>query len=175
MSELTSEDFQREMYARSLDTIRVHNPTDKDVILNYDRMGTKKQRVEIPHARRDIGKGKGNQDLPRYLAEIFTKQIVEQLITAKSEKEWNKIKQNYRIDERPQYEERYAIRTNNPGEWKEIMPKVWLGVVSKYGGEALPDPAEKPEPKTRDIMTDMAKELDLENKEFHEEEVSQNL
>jgi len=175
MSDMTSEEFHREMYARSLDTIRVHNPTHKNVVLNYDRMGAKRQRVEIPNANRDIGKGKGNQDLPRYLAELFTKQVVEQMISEKSDREWNKVKQNYRIDERSQYEERYAIRTNNPAEWKLLMPKIWLGVTVRYGGESLPDPTEKPEPKTRDIMTDMAKELDLADKEFHEEETSKDI
>lgn len=175
MSELTSEEYHREMYARSLDTIRVHNPTKEDIILNYDRMGPKRTKFEVPHARRDVGKGKGNQDLPRYLAEIFTKQVIEQLITEKSEKEWDKVKDKYRIEERSQYEERYAIRTNNPEEWKKYIKNVWLGVVDKYGGEALPDPVDNLQPKSRDIMTDLTNELDLENMEYHEEEDSKDI
>lgn len=170
MAEMTNEQYHREMRARSLDTVRVHNPTDEDIILWDDKYGNSRQKILIPSGKKDNGLGRGNKDLPRYLAERFTEMMIVKKITERSEKEWNAVKSKYRLEERSKFEEQYALRTNNPELWKEYLPQIWLGVTERYGGDSLPEPEEKTVPSSRNLMSDMTAEFGLEDMEYEEED-----
>lgn len=162
----SAEQYHREAYARSLDMICVANPTDEDFIFWDDKHGPKAQRVMVPAKSSDIGKGKGKQYLPRYLAERYAKKIVVHLITEKSRKEWDKIKDQYRIDEQHKYEQNLALRTNDKREWERLMPLVWLGVVERYGGMHIPEPEDQQGIGDKDVMSYMSKSMNLAELEY---------
>ena len=164
-----SESIKREMYARSFDTIRVHNPTNTDFVEWYDKYGDSRQKYTVPHRAKNIGLGAGNNDLPRYLAERYAEKMIIHLINKKSHEEWEEVKKNYRVDERSGYEEKYALRTNNRELWKEYFPKLWLGVIEKYGGEELPDPQEPQKKPVGGLLAKVGQELDLVDKDYVEE------
>lgn len=162
-----SENYRREKTARSLDTICVHNPTSEDVIIWSDRYGPTRTKTMIPKAQKDIGYGKGNAHIPRYIAKRYAKEMIEGLITKIADKDWEEKKKNYRtLDETLQHADRVAIRTNDKNLWTELSPKVWIGVVEKFGGEALPDPADPAPVNTGDPFADALKELGLEDKQY---------
>ncbi len=157
----------REKTARSLDTICVHNPTSEDVIIWSDRYGVAPSKTLVPKAQKDIGFGKGNAHLPRYIAERYSKEMIEKLITKISDDKWNKDKEQYRTrDERIQHAEVEAIRTNDANLWKELSPKIWIGIVEKFGGTALPDPPEAAPVYSGDSLQDALNELGLADKEY---------
>lgn len=120
-----------ERYKRSRDVCRVHNPTNSDYILYNDKKFSNEQWV-IPANTKDLGKGKGNADVPRFVADRYITKMGKKLIYQKSEREWEKIKKNYRREEWGTYEERLAIKTNDQSQWDEITPKLFIGVVERY-------------------------------------------
>lgn len=120
-----------ELYKESLDTIRVHNPSDEDFTVYWDRMQSNEQYV-IPNKNRDIGMGKGNADVPRYVANSYIDRMGSKMIQAISKEDWDKQKQNYRREEQGVYEERLAIRINDPKQWDKVLPQLWVGVVKRY-------------------------------------------
>jgi len=123
----------------------------------------------VPKAQKDIGKGKGNNDMPRYLAERFTKTMIEQIITKKADIEWNEKKKEYRtLDETIQHAESVPTRTNNPNLWEELFPKIWLGVIEKYGGESIPEPVDPMIPDSGNPMEDAMNKLSLADKPYEE-------
>jgi hypothetical protein len=71
------EAFKRELYRRSMDRIRVYNPTDKDFVLLW---GTEKYKYIIPSKNKDMGWGKGMRVFERYLAEKYARDMKNQLI-----------------------------------------------------------------------------------------------
>lgn len=158
-----SEQYQRKQYQRSLDTIRVHNLRATDFVFWFDRYGPQAKQYVIPNRQKDIGFGKGNQHLPRYAAELYTRKIIQKTIIEKSEREWDKEKKNYRKDEWHKEEGKQAIRFNNKHEWKELFPKIWLGVVERYTNPNVLTQSEvKRNVKTGDIFKDIQKEFDTE-------------
>lgn len=134
-----------ELYKRTMDTFRVHNPTDEDCIVWNDRLVTGERWV-IPSSKRDVGVGKGNLDVPRYIMMRYLETMGTKMIQEKSKKEWDKLKVKYRREEWGQYEERLAIRTNDPKEWDLITPKLVLRMVSRYQEEMF-DAVEPEKPK----------------------------
>lgn len=154
-----------EMYKKSLDSIMVHNITDNDFVLVYDRAMTNTKHL-IPHKGKDVGHGRGNMVLPRYLAEKFVDKMIKSIIIERSEREWEKVKDKYRMEERSSFEERYALRTNNKELWAELFPQMWLGVVQKYGGDDIQELEETNKVQSRNLIQDMQSELGLGDKEY---------
>lgn len=157
----------RELRARSLDVIKVHNPTQDDYIMWNDKYGPSAEKVLIPNVKKDIGFGNGNNHLPRFLAKRYCRAMVEKIITKIADDAWEKKKKEYRtLDETIQHADKVGIRTNDRKLWEEWTPKIWLGTVEKFGGEALPDP---PDPIIRDSgdpMSDTFKGMGLDEKEY---------
>lgn len=161
--------YEREHKMRSLDLIRVHNPTVDDFVFWDDKFGSSSQRLIVPKAQRDIGKGRGNNDLPRYLAERYTKNMIEQIITKIADEQWNEKKKEYRtLDETIQHADKVVVRTNDQKLWEEWFPKIWLGVVQKYGGEEIPEPEDPTLPVTGDRMKDTMDMLSLADKPYEQ-------
>lgn len=120
-----------EMYRRSQDTCRVHNPTDEDFTIYNDRMVSNEQ-YTIPNKNRDIGRGPGNIDVPRYIAMSYVEKMGIRIISEISKKDWDEKKKQYRQDEWGEKEERLAIRLNDTRQWEKITPILFKGVVSRY-------------------------------------------
>ena len=136
-----SKEFAREARLRSLDTIAVKNNTSEDFIFWHDKLGPERRRLLVPKAQKDIGFGKGINHLPRFLAERYTTDMIVGIINKISEDDWNKKKTQYRTrDEMLQHMPIEQIRTNDQKLWAENFPKIWLGVVTKYGGDEIPEP-----------------------------------
>lgn len=162
-----SKAYAREKRMFSLDTILVHNPTSEDYVFWYDKYGEAPEKSIVPKAQKDIGFGKGNAQLPRYKAKMYARAMIEGIITAKADKEWKEKKKQYRTrDEVIQHAEIESIRTNDRTLWQELSPKVWLGVVKKFGGDAIPDPIEVAKPVTGDVFQDALESLGLEDKHY---------
>lgn len=163
-----------EIYKKTQDIVRVHNPTQEDFIVYNDRMVTNEQWL-IPNKDRDMGKGKGNVDVPRYIALRYLNQMGTKLIGEKSKREWDKIKGQYRADERGQMEGRLAIRLNDKKEWEKITPKLWLGVVKKFQ-EGNISVMQEVEPKKQTFSRGEAalEELDIIDRELETGDVEQS-
>lgn len=162
-----SKNYERERSIDSLHTVLVHNPTSQDYVFWYDRYGSKPEKSIVPKAQKDIGFGKGNAELPKYKAKLYAKAMIESIITAKADKDWKEKKKQYRTrDETIQHADLEAIRTNDRNLWEELSPKIWLGVVRRFGGEALPDPVETTTPISGDPFDDALKTLGIEDKKY---------
>ena len=162
-----SSDYAREKAIDSLHTVLVHNPTSEDYIFWYDKYGDKPEKSIVPKAQKDIGFGKGNAQLPKYKAVMYAKAMIEGLITKIADKDWEEKKKQYRTrDETILHADKEAIRTNDARLWKELSPKIWLGIVKRYGGGDIPDPIEQNYTDSGDPFNDALKDLGIEDKEY---------
>lgn len=150
-----------EMYKRSLDTWRVHNPTEEDFVVYNDRKVTN-ERYIIPNKNKDVGKGHGNLDVPSYIMERYVQHMGTKLISDISKKDWDEKKMQYRFDERGDKEEKMAIRTDDPKQWEKIMPILVKGIVKRYQGDNIADDIpDEPEKKYNSIAEQMIDKLNL--------------
>jgi len=173
MSDLTRDDA-RERRMRSLDIIKVHNTTGKDIIIWHDKLGPERRKVVIPGNNKDIGKGKGNADLPRYLAQRFTKKLIEQIITKKSDEAWAERKKELRMlpkAEMLSIAETEPIRTNDVKSWDELLPKIWLGVVEKYDEDISDEFEDESVSMTGNSLSDAMENAGLADKPYEEEKI----
>ena len=162
-----SKAYIREITARSLDIIAVQNPTKEDYIMWYDRYGPSARKYIVPKKQKDIGHGKGVNHLPRFMAKRYARAMIIKLITEIADKQWVEDSKQYRTrDEKLQHAELVAIRTNDATLWKELTPKVWLGLVEKYDGDKIPDPPEPMIPDSGDAMEDAMRDLGLADKRY---------
>lgn len=119
-----------DLYNRSQDICLIHNPDDTDYQFFYNRQFNPNPYI-VPNKNKDIGFGKGNLEIRRYLANVYVEKKGEQMINAISKADWDKKKESYRLEERGTMEERLALRTNNKELWKKIVPQLFLGVVRR--------------------------------------------
>lgn len=119
-----------DLYNKSQDICLVQNPDVEDFTFFYNRRFNPNPYV-IPGKNKDIGFGPGRLEIRRYLAMIYVEKKGELMIKAISKADWDKKKENYRLEERGQMEERLALRTNNQELWKAITPKLFIGVVRR--------------------------------------------
>jgi len=162
---------KRERRMRSLDIIKVHNPTSEDFVFWDDKYGPARQRVIVPKIQKDLGKGKGNNDVPRYLAQRYVKKMIEQMINKMAQKQWDKRKPEIRMlpkAEQLHIQETELVRTNDKKTWGELFPKLWLGVVQKYGGESIADPGDDIPVMTGNSMSDILENSGLADKPYEE-------
>lgn len=130
------EAFHRELYRRSLDSIRVYNPTDKDFIVVWDKF-----KHIVPNKNKDMGYGNGQKVLPRYIAQKYAKDIKNQIINNMADEELNALKKKYEEQgvENPLLKANLSVegkreyRTDNQELISKIYKQVWLGVEEEYG------------------------------------------
>lgn len=128
-----------ELYNRSMDTVRVHNPSDTDFIVHNDKRVSNEKYV-IPAQTKDIGYGKGNNDVPRFIAKRYLDTMGIEMINVKIKEDWLKKKGKFRLEEQGMMEERLALRSSDPKLWDEITPKLWVKVVKRYQEETYDEP-----------------------------------
>lgn len=135
-----------EMYARTQDIIRVHNPTDEDFIVYNDRK-VSNERYVIPNSSKNIGYGEGNNDVPRYIALRFVDKLGMEIINKKIQEDWSKKKGKFRLEEQGQMEERLALKSSDPKLWDDVTKELWIGVVKRYQSDMLDVPEQREERK----------------------------
>lgn len=126
-----SEEVKREMYRKSLDTIKVYNPTDQDYIVDWDGFA---HRI----------KAKSQQSFPRYIAEKYVREMKDKLITEMQDKAVKEAKEKFQARGTSASEITYlaneatmtSFRTSDPELIKKIYAEIWLGVEEKYGVDA---------------------------------------
>lgn len=123
-----------ELWKRSEDIWQVYNPTETDFIVYFDRRRSNQKWV-VPNKNKDIGHGKGRQNMPQYAMVLYRDKMGIDLINKKSKEEWDVRKLEFRLEDRAKMEESYALRTNNPDEWDKIIPVIIKGVVQRFGGD----------------------------------------
>lgn len=134
-----------ELWKRSEDIWQVYNPTDTDFIVYFDRRRSNQKWV-VPAKNKDVGHGKGRQNMPQYAMVLYRDKMGIELINAKSKEEWDKKKMEFRLEDRSKMEEAHALRTNNPEEWEKIIPVIVKGVVSRFGGDDVEELLEEAPP-----------------------------
>jgi hypothetical protein len=132
----------KELYARTQDIIRVHNPTDKDFIVYNDRRFAN-ERYVIPNKDKDIGYGRGNNDVLRFIALRFVDKLGMEMIDKMIKDDWEKKKLKFRIEERGIMEERLALRSSDPKLWEQVTKQLWIGVVKRYQSDMIEEPEAK--------------------------------
>ena len=157
-----------EIYSRTQDIIRVHNPTDKDFIVYNDRRFAN-ERYVIPNKDKDIGYGKGNNDVLRFIALRFVDKLGMEMISKKIADDWEKKKLKFRIEERGMMEERLALRSSDPKMWEDVTKKLWIGVVKRYQSDTIEEPEER---KPRKDYSSAAEET-LDRLEMQDVEIEQ--
>ncbi len=145
MKQKNSKDLKKhaELQRKSLDIIRVHNVTRDDRVIKWN-MAINGQTWVVPSYKKDVGYGKGNQDVPRFIAEKFLKELIIHIINEKRKKWWEEAKENFKVGEYVHsFEAKHAIRwNNNKGKqvWEKYADKIWLGLVKEYGKDSYNEP-----------------------------------
>lgn len=132
----------KELYDRTMDVVRVHNPTDEDFIVYNDRKFSNEMYV-IPNKNRDIGYGKGNNDVVRYIAKRYVDKMGMEMINKIIKEDWDEKKLKFRIEERGQMEERLALKSSDPKLWDDVIKTLWIGVVKRYQSDFIEEPSKK--------------------------------
>jgi len=120
-----------ELERRSQDLLRVHNPTDKDYVIEWDRKnGTKLFRV------------RANDDsvLIRYIAEKYIREMYEHLIISEADKavvERNEKRIEKGLDAMNKFKEQERFETpllnKSTKEQTDILATLYVGVENEYG------------------------------------------
>ncbi|TVL99576.1 MAG: hypothetical protein CV087_17615 [Candidatus Brocadia sp. WS118] len=137
MNQLTqNEAWHIEQRRKSQDLIRVYNPTEEDYVLIWDR-----ERFVVPNKNKDTGYGKGMRVMQRYLAEKFTKEIVDKIILTKQDEKLKELKEKLNkqgavdIDfhANRQLMGVDQIRSDSPAVRHPLEDIVWLGIEEEFG------------------------------------------
>jgi len=127
--------YKRELERHSKDIVMVHNVTDKDYTCVWDKF-----KHVIPNCNRDIGFGKGNNELPFYIARKYFNEMKDLLINNENEKVVEKL---IKAKEKSggQFETKWheqAVwnnlpRTNDRKKVDTLFNELWLGIVREFG------------------------------------------
>lgn len=161
--------FLREMERKSLDTLMVFNPTDKDYLLEWD-----KRYHRIPAKNKNMGFGNGKMELSRYLSEKYAREMKNYIINEAADDFMEKFRKEREAKGqrfRDKFEENAEAlplipKTNQPDKIKEIYDTIILGVVREYGMDA-------PEVQPGEAIDDKTPEervLENMNRPYQEEE-----
>lgn len=129
--------IHREMYRKSLDKIRVYNPTEQDHVVVWDGF-----KHVIPSKHKDMGWGKGERVVDRYIAEKYCRDMKNKLIYEQGEEFVEKLIERATEDMRIKYQTdpyekqrlyNQAPSINDEKLIKKIYDTLWLGVEEKFG------------------------------------------
>lgn len=155
-----SETLLKELARRANDIIRVHNPTQEEFVTVFSGYN-----FPVPFVTNDIGFGNGNADIPRHVAQNYITHMADKMLTKRADNhiaDLNKKRlgrgqaqltpQEREIEEGP-------YRTDNEKNRAEVIKTLWIGLVTKYGGDTPPpQPQDKVDhrPLDQKILDDMA-------------------
>lgn len=129
----------QEMERKAQDRIRVYNPTEEDTTVIWGGLG-----FVIPAKNKDLGHGRGQQILPRYIAKKYciemTTKILGQRLT-KAVQDANQLRAERGQPKMNHWEERLnfeaPFRTDNPEARRAILPLLWLGIEEEFGMDVV--------------------------------------
>ena len=151
---------RREMERKSNDEIMIHNPTQDDYQIRWNRY------VHIvPNYNKDNGHGKGNLVVTRYLAIHYATHMIDKLIMDESDAIVDKAKEEYKGTYWPQEELRVALKTSNIQLRQKYMKIIWKGTVRKFGVDEIPTEEAARKKDERSIDEQLLDELDFDFKE----------
>lgn len=129
------DEWQRETYRKSNDTILVFNPTDEDYVCYFDKFPN-----VVPNKNKDMGFGKGKMQLIRYIGEKYMKEMKDKLINAEADHLLEKAKKDrearglsvdpYEVNAQVV---NVAPRTNSDKEIEKIYGILYCGLVKEFG------------------------------------------
>jgi hypothetical protein len=123
------EALKRELERRSLDQVKVFNPTSTD-------------QATIWNGFSHLVRAGQEAILPRYIAEKFTREMIDYLINAENDrrvrKENAKRVSSGQKEMDAQEREVFDLRTNNPELRKQFLKEVYKGVTQEYGKDIPP-------------------------------------
>jgi hypothetical protein len=131
-----SDTFHKELARYRKDLIMVHNITDVDYICYWDG-----EPHRVPGMNKDMGHGKGNRPLPRYIAEKYVVEMKDKLINEMQDNKLIELKNSLRkrgatdvvYNANDILERSGEFRTNNPTLINDLFDKLWLGVYEEFG------------------------------------------
>ncbi len=159
---------RRELQRKSLDQLRVYNPTEEDYAVIWDGFN-------------HIVPSKSERTLPRYIATKYFKEMINKLIYAEEEEAVSKAnsKRNERgnppltAQERETYALQYGLHAANEDKRRELMKVLYKGVAEEYGVDMPLEgkPVKKDERSTDEkLLAELEKDLpEPEEREEHED------
>jgi hypothetical protein len=128
----------REMERKSLDTIMVYNPTEKDYMIEWDQ-----RYHRVPAKNKNMGFGNGRMELPRYLAEKYAREMKNHIINTLADSYMADLRRKREISGHPfrdKFEENndalpLVPKTNDLERVREIYKTLILGVVREWAME----------------------------------------
>lgn len=138
----------KELQRKANDEIMVHNFKEESYFVKWGG-----NYFEVPGRDKDMGYGKGNMVLVRYLAMKYCREMTDKLILEESAKIVAKAKEKYTGNFFPAEEERIALRTDNKDLRKRYLKVLWLGLHRKFGLDELPEQVVGLEPKRKDTRS----------------------
>ena len=128
----------QEMERRANDLLRVHNPTNTDYVIEWDRVnGTKLFRVPA----------KGEAVFVRYIAEKYIREMFDKIFSERAQREIiaenqkriakgiAEMDKTQRTGEQMHFESKFYHPTNE--EAKQVLSLLYLGVENEYGVDRL--------------------------------------
>lgn len=135
MDQTDFDNYKREQYRKSMDTILVINPTSEDYICYWDKYPN-----VIPGTEKDLGFGKGKMQLVRYIAEKYMVEMKNKLVIEKADKMLKDVKERREAKglAMDPYEVNAEIlntapRITNEKEIEEAYGKLYGGLVREFG------------------------------------------
>lgn len=127
--------YKRELERHSKDIVMVHNPLDKDYTCVWDKF-----KHVIPNCNRDIGFGKGNNELPFYIARKYFNEMKDLMINTSNQKivekrieAKEKSGSNFETKWHEQTVWNNLPRTNERKVVDSLFDELWLGIVREFG------------------------------------------
>ena len=176
-----SSNYLAERERQAQDIYRVHNILMDDYVVKWDLSRTNTPWL-IPAANKDsFGAGRGNRDVPFYIALKFMKEVVDIKIMEDAKKEWDKLRKEYsKTDQVAREEER--LMTNflrDERRRDEYRKRIWLGLIQRHGDQIRERQVDQVTDRTKPAELQALERLGLndrlveENKEIFLENVEQ--
>jgi len=140
MTELQGEAWHNEQRRKSQDLIRVFNPTDEDYVLIWDEGGAQSKFI-IPNQNKDMGWGKGQRVMQRYLAQKYTREIITKIINTRQDVKLEELKKklqkqgatNIPFNANSELMSTQGVRTDDPQVRQPLEDIIWMGIEEEFG------------------------------------------
>jgi hypothetical protein len=149
-------DLKRELYRRSNDQLRVHNPLDVPFQVTYDGF------VHVIPAKSD-------HILPRYIATVYFSRILDHLINSEEQhavevENQKRLKKGLKLmdpQEREAFDVSNKLTTNNPDKRRSYMAQVYKGIEQEFGLDQVPSEADgKPAASKKPLDEELLEEME---------------
>lgn len=134
--------WKREAERRSLDTMMVYNPTNKEYRVVWD-----KRIFPIPACDKDMGYGPGKMEVYRYICDKYYVEMRDLIINSENKEKADKMLADHYAkgrEELSKHDENIKIhdkgmRTDNERRGEELYDLLVLGLVREYSAGYIDD------------------------------------